>query len=69
MHFYNESNSEGEKHSLIFLLTAQLFLALYIVGVYGLVSIKQPILFLFCYESKPFQVYSDITHGSVVLLE
>lgn len=44
MHFYNESNSEGEKHSLIFLLTAQLFLGLYIVGVYGLLSIKQPIL-------------------------
>lgn len=45
MHFYNESNSEGEKHSLIFLLTAQLFLDFYTAGVYGILSIKQPGLF------------------------
>lgn len=44
MHFYNESSTEDEKHSLIFLLIAQLFLDLYIVGVYGLLSIKQPVL-------------------------
>lgn len=25
--------------------------------------------FLFCYESKPFLVYNEITHGSVLLLQ
>lgn len=44
MHFYNESNGEGKNHSLMFLLTAQLFLDLYIVSVYGLLSIKQHVL-------------------------
>jgi len=68
MHFYNESNGECKNHSLISLLTAQLFLDLYIVSVYGLLQLNN-LFYLHCYQSKLFLGYSEIKHGSVFLLE
>lgn len=65
MHFYNESNGEGKNHSLIFLLTAQLFLDLYIVSVYGLLSVNL-FYFLFFYESQLFLGYMGIAYGSTL---